>query len=43
MAIVTTHVAAVQQLYVAYFGRPADVAGLDFWTNVGSNSKGSTP
>lgn len=34
MAIVTTHVAAVQELYVAYFGRPADVAGLDYWTNV---------
>lgn len=34
MAIVTTHIAAVQELYVAYFGRPADVAGLDYWTNV---------
>lgn len=34
MAIVTTHVAAVQELYVAYFGRPADAAGLDYWTNV---------
>ena len=42
MAIVTTHVAAVQQLYVAYFGRPADVAGLDYWTNVVETSKGST-
>jgi hypothetical protein len=42
MAIVTTHVAAVQQLYVAYFGRPADTAGLDYWTNVVETSKGST-
>lgn len=42
MAIVTTHVAAVQQLYVAYFGRPADVAGLDYWTNVVETNKGST-
>ena len=42
MAIVATHVAAVQQLYVAYFGRPADVAGLDYWTNVVANQNGST-
>jgi hypothetical protein len=42
MAIVTTHVAAVQQLYVAYFGRPADTAGLDYWTNVVETNKGST-
>lgn len=41
MAIVTTHVAAVQELYVAYFGRPADVAGLDYWTNVVEREKGS--
>lgn len=34
MAIVATQVAAVQQLYVAYFGRPADPAGLDYWTNI---------
>lgn len=34
MAIVATHVAAVQELYVAYFGRPADPAGLDYWTNI---------
>ncbi|MFK3740079.1 DUF4214 domain-containing protein [Massilia sp. TN1-12] len=24
----------VQKLYVAYFSRPADVAGLDYWANV---------
>jgi len=42
MAIVATHVAAVQQLYVAYFGRPADVAGLDYWTNVVEAQAGST-
>ena len=24
----------VQQLYVAYFSRPADVAGLAYWTNI---------
>ena len=42
MAIVTTHVAAVQELYVAYFGRPADVAGLDYWTNVVEAQAGST-
>lgn len=27
----------VQKLYVAYFSRPADVAGLAFWTNVLAN------
>lgn len=42
MAIVTAHVAAVQQLYVAYFNRPADYAGLDYWTNVVAAQKGST-
>lgn len=28
----------VQELYVAYFGRPADAAGLEFWTNHMANS-----
>ncbi|MFC0253428.1 DUF4214 domain-containing protein [Massilia consociata] len=42
MAIVTAHIAAVQQLYVAYFNRPADYAGLEYWTNVVANQKGST-
>lgn len=42
MAIVATHVAAVQELYVAYFGRPADPAGLDYWTNVVAANEGST-
>lgn len=42
MAIVTAHVAAVQQLYVAYFNRPADTAGLEYWTNVVEAQKGST-
>lgn len=42
MAIVATHVSAVQELYVAYFGRPADPAGLDYWTNVVAANAGST-
>ena len=42
MAIVTAHVNAVQQLYVAYFNRPADYAGLDYWTQVVEAQKGST-
>ncbi len=42
MAIVQAHVAAVQELYVAYFGRPADTAGLDYWTNVVAAQNGST-
>jgi hypothetical protein len=28
------YVNEVQKLYVAYFSRPADTAGLSFWTNV---------
>src|SRR5471030_1659866 len=30
----------IQQLYIAYFNRPADAAGLDFWAN--SLTSGST-
>lgn len=28
-----TNVMAVQELYVSYFSRPADYAGLQYWTN----------
>jgi hypothetical protein len=35
-----TNTDKVQQLYVAYFNRPADVAGLNFW--VGALAKGVT-
>jgi len=42
MAIVATHVAAVQELYVAYFGRPADTSGLDYWTNIVAANNGNT-
>ncbi|MFN3790832.1 DUF4214 domain-containing protein [Massilia sp.] len=42
MAIVNAHVEAVQKLYVAYFNRPADTAGLDYWTNVVQAQNGST-
>ena len=30
----------VQELYVAYFGRPADVTGLDYWTGVAATQDG---
>jgi hypothetical protein len=33
---------AVQKLYVAYFNRPADAAGLTFWEGVVAAQKGST-
>lgn len=32
----------VQQLYVAYFNRPADTAGLNYWTAVVTAAGGST-
>lgn len=31
----------IQQLYVAYFNRPADVDGLDYWENALQQSKGN--
>lgn len=33
---------AVQQLYVAYFGRPADAAGLAYWEGVVTKANGDT-
>lgn len=33
---------AVQQLYVAYFSRPADAAGLAYWENVVTAANGDT-
>jgi S-layer protein len=32
-----TNIELIQQLYVAYFNRPADVAGLNYWTNALTN------
>lgn len=32
----------IQQLYVAYFNRPADPIGLAYWTNVANANGGST-
>lgn len=32
-----TNIDLIQQLYVAYFNRPADVAGLNYWTNALAN------
>ena len=29
----------LQQLYLAYFGRPADPTGLDYWLNEGTSTK----
>jgi hypothetical protein len=36
------HTAAVQQLYVAYFSRPADAAGLIYWENIVEAANGDT-
>lgn len=36
----TTYHAAIQKLYVAYFNRPADVAGLNFWESVLEGNNG---
>jgi len=32
-------ISEIQQLYVAYFGRPADPAGLDYWVSTGITTK----
>lgn len=32
----------IQQLYVAYFSRPADTAGLAYWTDIVTKANGST-
>lgn len=36
------HTTAIQQLYVAYFSRPADSGGLAWWEGVVANAKGDT-
>jgi hypothetical protein len=38
----TTYYNDIQKLYVAYFNRPADTAGLAYWETVVENAKGST-
>lgn len=36
------HTEAIQKLYVAYFNRPADVAGLAYWEGVVAAANGNT-
>jgi hypothetical protein len=38
----TTYYTDIQKLYVAYFNRPADVAGLQYWETVVEANKGNT-
>jgi hypothetical protein len=38
----TTYNDAIQKLYVAYFNRPADPAGLTFWSNAVTAANGDT-
>jgi len=38
----TTYYADIQKLYVAYFNRPADTAGLDYWNAIVTAAGGST-
>lgn len=38
----TTYHNAIQKLYVAYFNRPADFAGLNYWQSVVEAAKGDT-
>jgi len=37
-----SYTAQIQALYVAYFNRPADVAGLDYWNSVLTANGGNT-
>jgi hypothetical protein len=34
--------AAIEKLYVAYFNRPADVDGLEYWNTVVTDAGGVT-
>ena len=38
----TTYHADIQKLYVAYFNRPADVDGLNYWSNIVEAANGNT-
>ncbi len=38
----TTNIEALQKLYVAYFSRPADVAGLSYWERAVAAAQGDT-
>ncbi len=38
----TTYHSDIQKLYVAYFNRPADTAGLNYWDKIVSASNGDT-
>jgi hypothetical protein len=38
----TTYYTDIQKLYVAYFNRPADTAGLAYWEGIVEAAKGST-
>lgn len=38
----TTYHEAIQKLYVAYFNRPADTAGLEYWNAIVTAAGGST-
>jgi hypothetical protein len=38
----STYYTDIQKMYVAYFARPADVAGLQYWEGVIEANKGST-
>ena len=41
MAVNTTYQDQVQKAYIAYYGRPADTTGLDYWTNQLATVNGS--
>jgi len=38
VALLEVNAANVQKAYIAYYGRPADPAGLNFWTTAGTSS-----
>lgn len=38
--MLNTYASSINSFYLAYYGRPADAAGLEFWSNQLARSNG---